>query len=140
MYAVIMEGCCKNGNVEKAVEVYMQIKLAGIKSNAFVENSLINGYLSVNLLDEAMNVFDEAINSGTANVFIYNSIITWVSKKGRMDGAKKVWDKIVDNGVLPTITSYNNVILGNCRDGNMDKALDLFSQLPERQLKANVVT
>ncbi|KAF3670587.1 putative protein arginine N-methyltransferase PRMT10-like [Capsicum annuum] len=139
-YAVIIEGCCKNGNVQKAVEVYRQMKLAGIKPNVYVEHSLIKGFLSVNLLDEAMNVFDGAINLGTANVFIYNSIIAWFCKKGLIDKAQNIWDKMVDNGVLPSITSYNNMILGNCRNGNMDRALKLFSELPKRNLKANVIT
>ncbi|KAL2544719.1 Pentatricopeptide repeat-containing protein [Forsythia ovata] len=139
-YSVILEGCCRSGNMEKVKEIYMDMKQAGIQTTVRVVNSLTKGFLEARLMEDATKWFDAAVEAGIANIYTYNNFITWFCKEGRMDKAFAIWGKMIDKGVEPTAILYNNMILGNCRKGNMDVAIDLFSKMLRKNLKANDVT
>lgn len=139
-FAVTIEGCCVHGNMEKAKELYHLMKTAGIQPTVYTVNSIVRGYLRIEMLDEAMGIFDGAVKDGIANIFSYNDMLSWFCGNGRLDDAYEMWNKMIDRGVEPTVVSYNNMILGNCRKGNMDVALNLLSEMAVKNLKPNVVT
>ncbi|CAA0810642.1 Pentatricopeptide repeat-containing protein -mitochondrial [Striga hermonthica] len=139
-YAVVIEGCCVNKNMVRANELFKQMKSAGIRPTVYIVNSLIRGFLKTQSTDEAMKVFDEAVEDGVANVFTYNNLLSWFCQMGRIDDADRILGKMVARGIEPSVVSYNNMILGNCRKGNMDVASKLLSEMIARNLKANVIT
>ncbi|CAI9755619.1 unnamed protein product [Fraxinus pennsylvanica] len=139
-YSVILEGCCRSGDMEKVQEIHKEMKQAGIPTSICVVNSLIKGFLEAQLMEDATKFFDVAVETGIANVYTYNNFISWFCKEGMMDKAYAIWDKMIDKGVEPTANVYGNMILGNCRKGNMDAAIDFVSKMLQKNFKVNVVT
>ncbi|XP_022862268.1 pentatricopeptide repeat-containing protein At3g54980, mitochondrial-like [Olea europaea var. sylvestris] len=139
-YSVILEGCCRSGDMERVQEIHKEMKQAGIPTSVCVVNSLIKGFLEARLMEDATKFFDVAVEAGIANVYTYANFISWFCKEGMMDKAYTVWDKMIDKGVEPTANVYNNMILGNCRKGNMEAAIDFVSEMLQKNFKVNVVT
>ena len=98
------------------------------------------GLLQFQPYEDALKLFDEAVESGIANIFTFNNLLYWLCKVGKMSEASGLWDKMISKGMTPNITSYSNFILGHCRKGAMDVADGLFAEMLERGLKPNVVT
>ena len=49
-----------------------------------------------------------------------------------VDGAFNIMDEMVERGLIPNITTYNALINGFCKVGNMDRAQRLFHKLPQK--------
>ena len=47
--------------------------------------------------------------------------------------------KMLSKGVIPSVVSYNNMILGHRRKGDMDVAKSLFLGMMEKSLYPNVI-
>ena len=62
-------------------------------------------------------MFDEAVECGLANIFIYNNLLLWLSGKGKVSEAQGTWKKMLTKGVIPSVVSYNNMILGHRKKG-----------------------
>ncbi|KAK6919757.1 Pentatricopeptide repeat [Dillenia turbinata] len=110
-FAVLIEGCCRSGQMEKAHELYIQMKNNGISPSVFIVNSVLQCLLKAHMWEDALKHSDEAVELGVSN-----------------------------NGVAPSVVSLNNIILGHCRKGNMDAASGLHSEMLQKGLKPNVVT
>ena len=78
-YSILIEWCSKNGNMEKAYELYTQMKEKGIQSSVFNGNSLMLGFLKSRSLENAFKLFDEAVECRILKVFTYNYLLSWLS-------------------------------------------------------------
>ena len=132
-YSILIEWCSKNGNMEKAYELYTQMKEKGIQPSVFNGNSLMLGFLKSRSLENAFKLFDEAVECGIPKVFTYNYLLSWLSEKGKVNEAQGIWKKMTSKGVEPNVVSYNNMILGHYRKGDMDIASSLFLKRIDRK-------
>ncbi|PHT30464.1 hypothetical protein CQW23_29931 [Capsicum baccatum] len=146
-YTNIITACVKQGNMvealrlkdetgslSSALDLFDKLSEYGLTPNKVTYAVIIEGCCKNGNVEKALQVYRQMKLAGIKpNVYGEHS-------KGQIDKAQNIWDKMVDNGVLASITSYNNMILGSCRNGNMDRALELFSELPKKHLKANVIT
>ena len=73
--------------MEKAYELYTQMKEKGIQPSVFNVNSLVLGFLKSRSLENAFKLFDEAVECGIVNVFTYNKLLSWLSEKGKVNEA-----------------------------------------------------
>ncbi|TQD68777.1 hypothetical protein C1H46_045690 [Malus baccata] len=100
-YAILIEYCSKNGNMEKAYELYTQMKDMDIFPDVYIVNYLIRGFLKYWSFQSVSNFLNEAVECGVANVFSYNNILSWLFGKGKVSEACSLWDKMMCKGVVP---------------------------------------
>ncbi|ONK77107.1 uncharacterized protein A4U43_C02F3170 [Asparagus officinalis] len=139
-YSIVLEGCCRMGNPDKAYEVYCQMRKGGLHPDAYVMSSLMQCFLSSNRQKQAFALFDEAVDLATADVFHYNILMHWLCKEGRLKEACDLWVKMEGKGLKPNIFSYNHLLFGYCKQGDMNAADNLFKQLLKSSIQPNSIS
>ncbi|KAM0028366.1 putative tetratricopeptide-like helical domain superfamily [Helianthus debilis subsp. tardiflorus] len=110
----------------------------GIEPDVQIHNVLIDGYIKVRRVEEALRIFKQMVR-GTIkpNVVTYNVLLTGVLQKG---DALDLLQALESNGTELGIKVYNSVIDGLCKSGRMETAYDIYTKLSSKGLKPTVVT
>jgi pentatricopeptide repeat protein len=76
-YGCLIDACIKNGNLQKALQVFKDMKKDKVKMNTIIYTTLIKGYAKEFMLDEALALYEEMISNQDIhpNTVTYNSLI-----------------------------------------------------------------
>ncbi|XP_031257989.1 putative pentatricopeptide repeat-containing protein At1g12700, mitochondrial [Pistacia vera] len=132
-YGSIIDGLCKDGLVDKAKELFLEMKGKRIKPDVVVFNSLIYGWCFVGNLEEAKGLFVEMADqewqcSGSSKIVFYSenykfkidSLIDGLCKNGMIEIALDIFHKLPQKG-LPDVVTYSIFIHGFCEEGKLQK-------------------
>ncbi|CAM0949561.1 unnamed protein product [Alopecurus aequalis] len=107
---------------------------AGLKPDIVSCNEILRGYIKTG--DYA--AFDQLLKDVTGskrrlkpNVTTYNLRMAALCAKGRSFEAEELLDAMGANGVPPNRESFNTVIGGLCKEGEVTAATALFKRMPE---------
>ncbi|KAB1223257.1 hypothetical protein CJ030_MR2G002428 [Morella rubra] len=152
---VDMYGKC--GVMEDARKVFASI----LERNVFAWNSLIMGYVQNGMNEEAIEVFYDMRAEGvepsrvTVSSFLSASANIGGLQEGKQGHAIAILGGLeLDNilgssiinfyfqleGVPPDVKSWNSVILGFLRNGQVNEAKDVFLQMRSSSLQPNLIT
>uniref|UniRef100_A0A0E0JGQ4 Pentacotripeptide-repeat region of PRORP domain-containing protein n=1 Tax=Oryza punctata TaxID=4537 RepID=A0A0E0JGQ4_ORYPU len=132
MYSIVVEGLCKGGYLEKALDLCESMKEEGIHPNIVIHNSVLNGLCQQGCLTEAFRLFDYLESSEVLPTLItYSILIAALCREGFLDDAHELFQKMSNKGIRPTTRVYNLLIGGYCNYGLTEKALELMSQFEE---------
>ncbi|KAK4340258.1 hypothetical protein RND71_041720 [Anisodus tanguticus] len=113
-------------------------------SSSAVFDLMVKCYSHLKMIDRAMNIFELAKSNGfMLTVLSYNSILDAlirVSCNGSFELAQKFYDDMVKSGVSPNVYTYNIMIRGFCRKGDLQKGLVVFDEMEKSGCLRNVVT
>lgn len=95
-YGCLIDACVKNGRVERAVEVFEQMKKDGVPGNTIIYTTLIKGFAKSFKLDKALEIYqfmkiDEKIKP---NNVTYNSLIDCCIRCNNVLKAKEIFDEM----------------------------------------------
>ncbi|XP_057780707.1 pentatricopeptide repeat-containing protein At5g66520-like [Salvia miltiorrhiza] len=132
----IIRGYQINGNPRRSVEVF-NIMERGSPSppDEHTYTFLVNGCAKGGLLGEGMQVHGKVLKSGfSSNVYVQSSLVDfYVKNGGGRDGvanAKKVFDEMPERSVV----TWNSLLLGSFRCGDVDGARAIFEVMPGRNV------
>ncbi|OEL37513.1 Pentatricopeptide repeat-containing protein [Dichanthelium oligosanthes] len=132
MYSIVVDGLCKGGYLEKALDLCESMKKEGFRPNIVIHNSVLSGLCQQGCLTEAFRLFDYLENSKMLPTMItYAILIGALCREGLLDDADELFHKMSTKGIRPTIRVYNLLISGYCNFGLTEKALELMSHLEE---------
>ncbi|KAL2511265.1 Pentatricopeptide repeat-containing protein [Abeliophyllum distichum] len=123
----------KHGFVKFAKNVFDQMPVKNVVSwNSMISCFLQNGYYR-----EALDSFPKMCNSGMLpDETTIISVLSACSQLGDLATGRKFHDYVLDNIMKPTVTLYNALIDMYAKCGSTEKALDVFLEMPEK----NIVT
>ncbi|XP_043714385.1 pentatricopeptide repeat-containing protein At5g57250, mitochondrial [Telopea speciosissima] len=129
-YSIVIDGLCKSGYLNRALDLCDTMKKKGIAPNIVTYNSVIYGLCQQGCLIEALRLFDslEKVNLVPTDI-TYGTLISALSKEGFLLDAKQLLERMVLNGFIPNTRVYNSLIDGYCKLGSMEKALELLLDL-----------
>ncbi|KAJ1283203.1 hypothetical protein BS78_03G110200 [Paspalum vaginatum] len=132
MYSIVVDGLCKGGYLEKALDLCESMKKEGLHPNIVIHNSVLSGLCQQGCLTEAFRLFDYLENSKMLPTIItYAILIGALCREGLLDDADRLFHKMPTKGIRPTTRVYNLLINGYCNFGLTEKALELMSRLEE---------
>ncbi|RLM92818.1 pentatricopeptide repeat-containing protein [Panicum miliaceum] len=132
MYSIVVDGLCKGGYLEKALDLCERLKKEGLHPNIVIHNSVLSGLCQQGCLTEAFRLFDYLENSKMLPTMItYAILIGALCREGLLDDADQLFHKMSTKGIRPTTRVYNLLISGYCNFGLTEKALELMSHLEE---------
>ncbi|KAG1366499.1 putative pentatricopeptide repeat-containing protein [Cocos nucifera] len=102
VYSVLIHGHCRGGNVQKALDLYKKMILAGFAPNPTSTISLING-LSEEGMDEEMNHVIQTLLGGCPLINAETSkVLVEVNRKdGNMEAVFNTLTEMAKDGLLP---------------------------------------
>lgn len=121
----------KHGRIEVAQKFFDQMPLKNVVS----WNSLISSYVREGRCREALDLFQKMLNSSVVPdeatlVFILSAC----SQIGDLVIGKETHNYISNSTLAPTVTLYNSLVDMYAKCGAVGTAMDIFSQIPEKNL------
>ncbi|KAM0936897.1 putative tetratricopeptide-like helical domain superfamily [Dioscorea sansibarensis] len=109
---------------DAAHQFHDRMARSGVCLNAYSYNILIRGFCAWGDLLRGFSFFHEMVEAG---------------EKRAME-ADKVVDEMVRLGLAPDEVTYNTIMNGYCKEGDVHRALVAHAEMMRRGLKPNVVT
>ncbi|CAN5972805.1 unnamed protein product [Sphagnum jensenii] len=129
---IMISGHVKCGQGHKALALFRQMQLEGMKPNSATFAGVVNACASIVALEEGRHAHQQIIRSGCeSDVNVQNSLIDMYAKCGSMEDAWRVFNKMASHDVV----SWNIMILGHLKRGQRQKALQLFKQMQQEGIK-----
>ncbi|XP_057816350.2 pentatricopeptide repeat-containing protein At1g11290, chloroplastic-like isoform X2 [Cryptomeria japonica] len=119
-------GYAHNGLVEKALETFKQMQLAGVKPDSKTVASILPACATIGALEEGMDIHHSITEGGfLSDVVVASALIDMYSKCGRVEKARELFDKMPQRDVI----SWTVMIAGYVQNGFVEKALQTFKQM-----------
>nr|GMC94733.1 pentatricopeptide repeat-containing protein At2g17525, mitochondrial [Ipomoea batatas] len=134
---------CKDGSVEEAKNIYVQMIGEGGIPNAVVYAALIHTFCQKEQIREALELMNEMVSHGYSPVAsTLNALIRGLCRQGKIQNASRLLEDMVERGgrgggCFPDIESYSPFVEGFCSKGDFHKAFITFLQMVERGIVPN---
>ncbi|KAL5710006.1 hypothetical protein ACHQM5_020621 [Ranunculus cassubicifolius] len=133
VYNYLMLGVLKNGDADKAVELFEELKekQGGFVSDGIVYGNLMKAYFLKGMEKETMEYYNDlegensSIRMGAAS---YNYVLQAFIQNGKLDEAIKLFDRMVEKHSRPIkltvdLGSFNVMAYGYCQEGRYEEAV-----------------
>ncbi|KFK42357.1 hypothetical protein AALP_AA2G245700 [Arabis alpina] len=143
---ILICSMCRNGLVRKAEEIFQEIEKKGCSPSVATFNALIDGLCKSGELKEARLLLHKMEVGRPASLFLRlshsgNRNFDNMVESGSILKAYKDLAHLADStGNSPDIVTYNVLINGFCKEGNIDGAIKLLSVLQLKGLSPDSVT
>ncbi len=136
-WTVMIQGHVKCGQGKKALELFQQMQLQGVKPNPVTFVGVLNACATAVALEEGRRVHEQILQSGCeSDVTVGNSLIDMYAKCGSMEDAWRVFNKMP----VRTVVSWTAMIVGHVKCGQGHRALELFQQMQLENVQPDPVT
>ncbi|XP_010261450.1 PREDICTED: pentatricopeptide repeat-containing protein At5g55740, chloroplastic-like [Nelumbo nucifera] len=165
----LISALARDGYFQEVLELIQQMKIVGLEPDIISWTTLIGGYVNSGYFAEALNLFSEIQSSGLVldkfmyslslkacsglqairqgreihghmirngfsnGTFLSTSLVNMYAKCGRLDCAKPLLSK-------NDIVSWNSLISGYIKNGDIKEAKELLQQLQAEPLKLDLVS
>nr|AYM01004.1 pentatricopeptide repeat protein [Salvia miltiorrhiza] len=136
---IFVTAWCKDGKVQEAEHMLVSMKEIDVQPISLT--ALINGYCMQGKMDEAVRIFQLAVNSGIKpNIVSYNSLMNGYCKKGQVDEVSWLFTIIPAKRLERNVISYNIMLEALFRKGRCEDGLNLFKEMQALGLSPHVKT
>ncbi|KAI5678574.1 hypothetical protein M9H77_09524 [Catharanthus roseus] len=131
-HGILLDGLCKNRHVEEALSIFYELKTKG-DVNITMYNVLIIGLLHIRKINEAKELFADAISRGLEpDVRTYNLMVSGFVQEGLLHEANNLLRKMEVVGCYPGHVTYNVIMRGFLKKNNVEGALELLKEMVGR--------
>lgn len=147
-FSPLIYGCAKAGLTKRAFDLYDElIKYHGKPVNSII-TCLINSCAESPFPDYALQRLDWFLKhlkiefNRSLNGVQYNSAIKAYGKLGQLDKASSLIQEMVGNNVMPTIDTFNMLLIGcaSNKTAGCSLALRVYKRIKVYDMKPNLVT
>ncbi|GKU89765.1 hypothetical protein SLEP1_g3860 [Rubroshorea leprosula] len=129
----MLQGHARSGNPRKSVELYARMVAAGAVPDGFTYSFLLSACARSGLVREGEQLHGRILVHGfCSNEFVKTNLINLYGISG-YDGigyARRLFDEMSERNVV----SWNSLLAGYIRCGDVDGARKLFDEMPERNV------
>ncbi|XP_057854814.2 pentatricopeptide repeat-containing protein At1g11290, chloroplastic-like [Cryptomeria japonica] len=133
----MIAGYTQNGFVEKALEVFKQMQLAGVKPNSTTFASILPVCAKIGALEQGIGIHQSIMERGfLSDIVVGNALVDMYAKCGSIVKAHELFDRMPQRDVI----SWNTMIGGYAQNGFVEKALETFKQMRLAGVKPDSTT
>ncbi|XP_059069560.1 pentatricopeptide repeat-containing protein At3g09040, mitochondrial-like [Cryptomeria japonica] len=133
----MIAGYAQNGFVEKALDIFKQMQLAGVKPDSTTFASILPACAKMRALEQVVQIHQSIKDRETlSNVVVATALVDTYAKCGCIDKARELFNKIPQRNVV----SWNAMITGYAQNGFAEKALETFKQMELAGVEPNSTT
>ncbi|XP_057848006.1 pentatricopeptide repeat-containing protein At3g26782, mitochondrial-like [Cryptomeria japonica] len=136
-WTAIITGCAQNGLVEKALDLFKQMQLEGIKADSSTFASILPACGKLGVLENGTEIHQKIIEIGfLSDIVVVNSLIDMYAKCGNIQKARQVFDNMHQSNVV----SWTAMIAGYAMHGYSMDALKLFELMKHSGTNPNHIS
>ncbi|CAL1354513.1 unnamed protein product [Linum trigynum] len=130
LWNVLINGCCKNGDIVKAMELFHTMPGRDVAS----WNSLINGFLTAGLLDKANAAFEQMPEK---NVVTWTTMVNGFSQNGDNEKALSVFYRMLEENVRPNDFTVVSALSACAKLGAVEAGLRIHKYIKDNRFRLN---
>ncbi|QCE13461.1 structure-specific endonuclease subunit SLX1 [Vigna unguiculata] len=140
-YAIVIDGLCKGGYLNKALDLCAFLERKGMNLNIVIYNSIINGLCHEGCLIEAFRLLDslEKLNLVPSEI-TYATVVYALCREGFLLDAEHIFRKMVLKGFQPKVQVYNSLLDGFSKLGRLEKAFELLIDMETKYIEPDSLT
>ncbi|KAI7746085.1 hypothetical protein M8C21_024650 [Ambrosia artemisiifolia] len=140
-YKCVLQARLRARDVDKAVEVYKEMRRKGYEPDVFTFNMLIDALAKDDKVDQAKKVFEDMKRKHCEpDKYTYTILIRMAGRHGKPDDSIAFFQEMVSKGINPNLVTYNTIIQVLAMSRMVDKTIYLFSKMIENDCKPNEFT
>ncbi|XP_076957457.1 uncharacterized protein LOC143632935 [Bidens hawaiensis] len=144
----LISGLARERDYKKIKLLLKEMKENDIKPDIVTYGMLVNHLCKARRVDEALDMVKrmKEENNGSSgsikpDVILYNTLIDGLCKVGRQEEGLTLMKQMqLEDNCIPAVITYNCLIDGFCKAGEIERAQELFDQMSDGGVDANVVT
>ncbi|XP_024517911.1 pentatricopeptide repeat-containing protein At3g12770 isoform X1 [Selaginella moellendorffii] len=139
-WSAMLAACTRNpdqGGLPAAIELYRQLRDAGIGADEYVFISVLDAAAKLGSLEEGKVIHGHILESGfDAHPDVAAAIVNMYGKLGRLDLAMEVFDRMEEK----KLAAWNTAIAANAHNGQFGAAIALLWKLDLEGIRPDMVT
>ncbi|KAI3523281.1 hypothetical protein L1887_01341 [Cichorium endivia] len=128
-WTAMIGGYIQNGEIEKAVEVFHQMRIERVSPNEFTYSTILSISPFEIHAESIKTNYESSTSVGTALLDAY-------MKLGNIDDARKVFEQIQEKDIV----TWSAILSGYAQSGDIDEAIKVFIRLENDKIKPNEYT
>ncbi|XP_025793816.1 pentatricopeptide repeat-containing protein At4g26680, mitochondrial-like [Panicum hallii] len=127
---------------EIAVSFFREMRRCRMSPNVYTANMVMRAHCALGRVAEAAQVLDEMSDLGICRTpTSFNTLIaTYCKDDGGMELAFRLKKRMEQEGLMPNEVTYNAILHGLCKKGNMCRANQLVGEMRANGVEPNTVT
>ncbi|PHT43024.1 hypothetical protein CQW23_17049 [Capsicum baccatum] len=130
----MISGLAKGGLLSEAFGLFHSMILRGLSPRRIIYNALLDGCCKTGNLQKAQDLLQEMFQMGIASTKDFNTLIDGFLKNGNVVETKQLLKKMIEGCVELDQDTYTMLIEQLCKDGLMEEAEMLISEMQKRDL------
>ncbi|XP_044462172.1 pentatricopeptide repeat-containing protein At1g10270-like [Mangifera indica] len=129
-YNNIIARFCENGMLEEAEKLFAELCSKSVTPDATSYRTLIDAYLKVERIDDALQLFNRMVESGFRVVVSFGTrVFSEFIDKGKAADCAPILTKMGEKDPKPDFLIYDVVVRGLCNEGLFDLSRDIVDQM-----------
>ncbi|XP_073365398.1 uncharacterized protein [Aegilops tauschii subsp. strangulata] len=138
-YSIVINGCFKEGEVDKACNLFHEMIQLGVQPNVAIYTSIIDALSKCGAMDKAEVVLRQMVDQGIGpNIRTYTSLIHGYSASGQWKEAVRLFKKMIRLGALPDTVMWNSFMDSLCKHRRTKDARDIFDSMAAKGQKPDI--
>ncbi|XP_057837805.2 pentatricopeptide repeat-containing protein At4g18520, chloroplastic-like [Cryptomeria japonica] len=122
----MITGYAQNGFIEKTLETFKKMQLAGVKPNSTTFASILPACAKMGSLEQGMDIHQSIVEGGfLSDIIVGNALVDMYAKCGSIDKARELFNRMPKRDVI----SWNAMIGGYAQNGLCEDALKIFESM-----------
>lgn len=126
VFVSVLKACVKTIDLRHGKLIHTHVLESGLESKIIVINTLIDFYAKCGALEDACNIF---VNAISRDVVTWNVMIGGYSHNKHIEGAVLLFEQMQENGLEPNHVTWNALIGGYAQDGKGAVSLMFFEKM-----------
>ncbi|CAM8904387.1 unnamed protein product [Rhodiola kirilowii] len=139
-YSTLIDGLCKDGLIDKAKELFLEMKKKEISPNVITYTIVIDGLCRAFKWEEAQAMFHEMLDQGLSpSVVTFNVLINALAKMGKSKEAMELLLFMIQSGKMPDVVTYSSLMDCMYREGKIEELKEFFVSMDKKGIMPDVV-
>ncbi|KAK9281900.1 hypothetical protein L1049_004807 [Liquidambar formosana] len=136
-WSTLIAGYSQNCQYHESIELYLQMKSSGLRTNAVIVASVLPAFAKLKLLQQGKEIHNYILKQGfESDIVLGSALIDMYTDCGSKREAEYIFE-IMSNR---DITIWNSMIAGHALDGDIGSAFGIFQRIWEYKLRPNSIT
>ncbi|KAL5789288.1 hypothetical protein ACOSQ2_004176 [Xanthoceras sorbifolium] len=129
-YGSMIDGLCKDGFIDKAKELFLEMLNQGVQPDVVTFSVLLDELCKAGKIDEANRLYEFMIKGDVQpNTYTYNILMDGYCLVGRIRDAEKLFVSMASKGCMPDVVSYGILIDGEMISKDMRPTVVTYNSM-----------